>query len=430
MIVLMFVCASAHAQLTQDQAFELGKSVHPDAAANLTYEGVLNTGRAGSLQPYDANSPEHSQYWTGNQSITGPMLQSGANMNVQCLGNNDPANDQQRCEAVRYINQTAEMRAQMDAMIPPGDPLRLVGKTIADNPEAIAGAFGGAYSDCTEQTLTFDGDFAYETCQDSLENGPSSCAIGRNIVVDARHLYSCVRTLKQLYSGQCTVGRVIQVEKFKNYQCKIKPETKNTYTCNRTLVVSCAGGWNCNGAGLEVSSIQSDMTYGLLPTENGVFDFAYGTEGDNYWSGPEKTGTVYDRTLTFNIRNKAMLQEFLLTYIHFDDWTLLQVNGTTVYVGPYGGDRLEQHCTLPLANGRCLINQIFYTATASGNPELNTSWMKYPNIDILPYLRDGQNTIFSRTIVAGEGEVIMTFRTRMYCTCNDTWNDECAPFRN
>jgi hypothetical protein len=331
-IALMLVYSCANAQLTPEQAFELGKSVHPDAAANLSYGGVLNSDRASSLQPYDANSPEHSQYWTGNQSLTSPVLQGGANLNVQCLDNNDPANDQQRCEAVRYINQTAEMRAQMDAMIPPGDPLRLIGKTIADDPEAIAGAFGGAYSNCVEQTLTYDGDFAYETCQDSLENGPAYCAIGRNVVVDAHHLYSCARTLKQLYSGQCTVGRVIQVEKHKNYQCKVKPEVKKTYTCDRTLIIQCTqGGSWCAPNGVQFqSAFSSNASFSVsFDINSGTFSFT---------TNLKSSRNVNDAKFYFNVVGKDRLTQFHLAHITSDNFTGFSLNGHWILMQNLGKD--------------------------------------------------------------------------------------------
>ena len=65
-----------------------------------------------------------------------------------------------------------------------------------------------------------------------------------------------------------------------------------------------------------------------------------------------------------------------------------------------------------------------------GSPELSTSWNFGLNIDIKPYLKEGVNTVWMRTIVAGGGEGAVVFTTRQTCprNCRDVWSNECAAF--
>lgn len=104
--------------------------------------------------------------------------------------------------------------------------------------------------------------------------------------------------------------------------------------------------------------------------------------------------------------NKDLYTKFTLAYAAFDDWLLVQINGHTVYVGPYGGDRLEkvQRCSERGDRGTVCDNYIQYGPNSFGGYELDTNWAFNLNVDLRPYLQAGQNTIFMRTLVAGNGE--------------------------
>lgn len=191
-------------------------------------------------------------------------------------------------------------------------------------------------------------------------------------------------------------------------------------TCSRRLVVACDPATDgCDAGGIVPGSWSGDMRVGLTAAGNGDFILQFGTIADNYWGG---YGAVYDRTLTFEITDPNLITRFALTRAAFDDWLLVKVNGAVVYVGPYGGDRLEviQYWWL---------KRVRYCATCYGFAELGTSWNRSLNIDLTPYLVEGSNTLFMRTIVAGGGEGAIQITTRQKCPrdCHDTWdNSQCA----
>lgn len=196
------------------------------------------------------------------------------------------------------------------------------------------------------------------------------------------------------------------------------------HTCSRILVVACDPETDgCDAGGIVPGSWAGDMKVALTPADNGNFILQFGTIADNYWGG---YGVVYDRTLTFEITDADLITKFELTRAAFDDWLLVKVNGTVVYVGPYGGDRLE---VVTNDTGWFQLKQVQYCETCFGSPELSTSWNKSPNVDLTPYLVEGPNTIFMRTVVAGGGEGAIQITTRQKCPrdCHDTWDDsQCA----
>lgn len=161
-----------------------------------------------------------------------------------------------------------------------------------------------------------------------------------------------------------------------------------------------------NANNLRLESTQSDMAMSWVPGGNGNYSLYLGTIADNYWGG---YGAVYDRSMSFNISNKDLYTKFTLAGAWFDDWLMVNVNGTVAYVGPYGGDRLAmvnvpyQYCD-EWGCGYQYEQKVQYGPNSFGWPELGTNWGIGLNVDLRPYLRAGQNTIYMRTIVAGKGE--------------------------
>jgi hypothetical protein len=158
------------------------------------------------------------------------------------------------------------------------------------------------------------------------------------------------------------------------------------------VVTATSGNAHTN---LTLQGTQSDMAYSWNTVGLGKNRLTFGTIADNYWGNG-----VYDRSMSFNLSNKDIYSEFRIVRAYFDDWLKVEVNGRLVDVGPYGGDRLETYRT----TGRFPRTRVQYCATCTGPLELSTSWNIGLSIDLLPHLRNGQNIITMRTIVAGRGE--------------------------
>ena len=160
-----------------------------------------------------------------------------------------------------------------------------------------------------------------------------------------------------------------------------------------------------NANNLRLESTQSDMAMSWVPGGNGNYSLYLGTVADNYWGG---YAAVYDKSMTFNISNPAFFTKFTLAGAWFDDWLHVMINEKTVYVGPFGGDRLKV-VKVPSVwcgwdCGETYETMIQYGESSFGWPELSRNWGVGLSVDLRPYLRSGQNIIAMRTIVAGNGE--------------------------
>ncbi len=206
----------------------------------------------------------------------------------------------------------------------------------------------------------------------------------------------------------CPIAQIVEIDPKYTYLCNKKRE-EVTKTCHEEAVsISCKKDAECDNGGIIAASVKSDMKW-----EYNYPNLTIGTIADNYWSGWCST---FDRVTEFEIRNKDKITEFLLTDVGFDDYLWITLNGSTIYVGPDGGSKIE------VVNGR----------VDNGNGrhgcERQTNWhFGGLNVDLRPYLREGINTLFMRVVVAGSGEGWMKIRARQHC-CRDwdiKWEQKC-----
>lgn len=202
-----------------------------------------------------------------------------------------------------------------------------------------------------------------------------------------------------------------------------KPD--ETITCENILEVTCAadGGGDCDSGGIVKDSIESDM------------DFSYdypiltiGTIHDNAWGGKCQ---LYDRNTKFKIKNLEEIKEFKLSRVGFDDYLWIELNGHTVYVGPDGGNRIE--LTTQKGGWWSSDRTVVSNGIGTHSCERNTNWdsgsdnLASIDLDLKPYLNNGENEIWMRVIVYGAGEGWMQITAKQYC-CNkfiDTWTKKC-----
>jgi conjugal transfer mating pair stabilization protein TraN len=192
-----------------------------------------------------------------------------------------------------------------------------------------------------------------------------------------------------------------------------------TLSCQKTLNVSCTRPIECNAGAINLDTLQGDIQW--------TYTYPYltlGTPRDNYWTG---SCAVFDRRASFTIADITKVQDFTLIQAGFDDWMRIIVNGTLVYIGPYGGDRLDVVPFDPFGTGAS-FNRVQFGPSRYGSCELSTNWNETLNIDVKPYLHTGLNTIDMRVIVGGAGEGWMKFKATQYCDCqwSDTWDSTCS----
>lgn len=397
-LVALLLSASTQAQTGgSPSAFEAGKSLAEGKTESM-FSGISSGSAQGKIPKYGSNTPEMNYFADGKGDTSGPGVAK-----INACASYTPGPDKianQECEAVNFLARNPQVRPQFN--ISKNDPMIQRAKQLDKNAEQAFAQFfpggTGGSSQCVTKTETIPGQYSTETCVSSQEIG----------------------------TQQCTMGRVINIDTDANFQCDQTLSAYETLKCRRGNNVVCTGGGDgCDQGGIIPNSWAGDMATSFTPDGAGNYILQFGTIADNYWCG---WGVVHDRNLTFNIRDVGLITRFALTRAAFDDWLMVKVNGNLVYVGPYGGDRLEfvQHWIN--IQEWMLFEYVQYCANCFGSPELGTSWNISLNIDIRPYLRNGSNTIFVRTIVAGCGEGAIQLTTRQACprVCSVSTRNDCA----
>lgn len=465
LICFLAVFAVANAQtrpgdISVNDAAALGGQLGSGMTPSIT-QGITSTQGQANVPGYGTN-PSQTQYFNGGHTTP---TEPGSNRVAGCTNQNDV-----ECQAVNLLKSSRITRPQFDLT---NDPLKARVKGLTTNPSAQTGDIFSTYETCRTTTRTLDPVFETQICNDFSFTEDKTCKIGVDVVVDPDYVYKCLETIQSQANATCSVGRVVNVDTKYNYQCDQSPNKVDTYNCSKRLVVTCDPLIDgCDNGGIVPGSTQGDMRVWFGASGGGEYTLEFGTFADNYWGG---WGAVYDRSLTFNINNKDGITKFALINAAFDDWIMVKVNGNLAYVGPYGGDRLEvvnnyittyeprscransdgygysgwvcydggdygyynqkyyDSCTPSGGGYSCVTGdpnngKVQYCATCFGYPELATNWNQSIFVDLRPFLVNGQNTIFMRTIVADVGEGAIRIAARMACPrqCYDNWDNQCA----
>ena len=206
-----------------------------------------------------------------------------------------------------------------------------------------------------------------------------------------------------LKSNSCFPKQIVEIDPEYKYSCnKIREE--KIKTCREEIVsITCKDSHECDLGGIERGSVDSDMKFEF---NNGVLTI--GTIADNYWGGH---CAIYDRTTTFKITNKDKIKDFFLFKVGFDDYMQIILNGHLIYIGPDGGNKLE----VTTVGSRFWKHQVVDNGSGHHACERGVSWTREPNVDLRPYLKEGENILKTRVIVAGAGEGWLQIRAKQNC---------------
>ncbi len=367
-VVLGLLALAALAQTRTTPADAFNAGKDFATTGKTTAGNQVNPDTARSKLPHYGSTPAETTHYQGGRNLIGGI---GTQKQNDCkTAKAATAFDQQECDAVNYLSRHATNRPRF-TIDKATDPLLQGSKDVVRSTGPLPGT---STQQCRVEQVRTPGTFLTETCTESM--------------------------------------------------------TLQTVQCRRVLTMTCAPQTDgCDQGGIVPGSWSGDMAVSYTPDGAGNHILQFGTIADNYWSG---WGAVFDRTLRFDIKDLALITRFVLTQAAFDDWLLVKVNDVTIYVGPKGGDRLEvvKQCYVGDTSEFC-ETYVRNCATCLDSPELRTNWNLALNVDIRRHLREGSNTIFMRTIVAGAGEGAIRITTRQMCprSCTERWDaSECAPF--
>lgn len=377
-----------------------------DYSAAVKELGGLGSGASATMkQPdkfvprYNPNPPMAEAYYGGGISLP---TQYGEDKIAKCASQKAHTDLylRQECEGVNLIAGNKTKRP--DITLSSNEKLVKGTQKIAGNPADTLDKYKWKYpvnadgsigsipdSACPTETVTIPAVTKEKDCRKFSGAELFLCQATLKVKVDPNWNYSCLET------------------KFRNQQ----------HQCAKKLVVVCERAPDCTSAGVQAGSIQGDMHVEMKPAEDG-HRLLFGTIGDNYWGSGS-----YDREMTVDIKGKDRLGKFILARVTYDDWLVVKVNDHIVYSSAGGQTMIERKS---LGWWPAVYEE--GTTRRLGPVERDTSWDKWPNIDLRPYLVEGKNTIWTRTLVAGGGENALTFDVHQYCeaVCKERWENQCA----
>lgn len=265
-----------------------------------------------------------------------------------------------------------------------------LGKCV-DDPVCVGGAYNAGTDRC-ETPVTY-------TCPDTSYTYNAASGRCEKVPVCFQGTYSTTYDKCLLnFSKGCDTANGYTYNASRD-RCEKAPPVCPSGTSYNPLTNRCEGGSACANGNYNPST---GMCNGTTTATYDKIRVWTGTIGDNYWSG---WCSQYSSSANFYINDVNKIIDFKLKRAKFDDWIKITVNNHIIYVGPYGGDRLnvvgEDSFSL---FGDPLVKYVQYTSSQYGRCELGTSWDQYPDIDAKPYLINGTNTVKIDVIVSGLGE--------------------------
>lgn len=240
----------------------------------------------------------------------------------------------------------------------------------------------------------------------------------------------------------CEAALQVNVDPNWNYSCLETKYRNQQHQCSKKLVVVCERAPDCAEAGVKTGTEQGDMQVQREHLGGGIYQLNFGLARTHTWGAEVENDKIFDRSLTLDVKNLSDLQTFQLTKVDWDDWTIIKVNGTVVWstslyrgLGQYAGK---------LADGDMRWIEDPYSSWTGRydgwkvvEPETGNivgkvhQWnrdSRNVNIDLRPYLREGNNQIFVRTMVVEGGNLWLTFKFQNYCppVCQERWENQCA----
>ena len=367
-----------------------------------------------------ATQPQQTYFSGGNGDLVSP----GVGRSSGCATEGDP-----ECLAVNLLNWGPNNR-----VLPPlstSDTLIKGSRDVYNNPNATLGSFadsknntagqiGGNTQVCETVSVNVPADYLDQICNESVQIDEATCNSVRVVDLDPWTTYRCLNVKFDIEAKTCRIDQIVEVRADHDYRCERITQNKTSLSCKKYLSVACEQPQpdGCQTGGIIPGSTQGDMLTSFNHIGGGTYQLQFGTIADNYWSG---YGAIFDRTLEFQISNVQEVTEFRLVRAAYDDWLLVNINGSVVYVGPHPGTSLNT-----IMQGR--IKYVTTGGEGFYNVELGTSWDLPLNIDLRSYLVSGVNRIFTRTIVGGNGESAIQINARMACpfVCRDEWINGCA----
>jgi len=416
LMVIPFLMASSLAvALDPNTAFQQGKDLANSYKDIGKQQTVINAAPS-TIPGYGASRQEEKLF--GTSGLTGPA----SNRMASCASNpmqDGAINNRMECEGVNFLAKRPSLQSKAAFPNIENDPAAMAGAYVSGNLESIAKNLGinqgGVANQCKTVTVTDPAQYVERHCIEGYEVEAQSCIYGREIVIDSDA----------------------------NYQCDKTVATKEVFDCSKKWICE-SGGDGCDSGGINPGSISATLRYDWRAAGGGDFYMEIGNVKDNIYGGGFHEATAY-----FDVIDPARITKFILEWAAYDDYIWVTLNDQTVFVGPYGGDRIESCCFDPAIREECTYDSWSDSYTCkevvTGCRRQGVTWngkdckqfeLMGPhevkkggitvNKDARSLLKKGQNKIWMKIAVGGRGDMVTRWRTRQLCPPKCYWIDQCA----
>lgn len=200
-------------------------------------------------------------------------------------------------------------------------------------------------------------------------------------------------------------------------ELRICEQPKTKFSCTRTLSLSCPKIGEANYGGIAKGKFSEGMIYNI--SKGG--SLTIGRDGDNYYLDHTGQCSTFYEIVSFHITKLDLLSVFKVKRLKFDDYIEMKLNGHIIYVGPDGGEyvRVEQH------DGKNMV----FNGNYHSECERAIDQDQTVQIDLKPYLKEGENVLEIKLIVGGAGEMWLEIDAKQkYCKDNawkESWVESC-----
>jgi len=213
----------------------------------------------------------------------------------------------------------------------------------------------------------------------------------------------------------CPINQVVEIDQKYIYECSKKRDVKEKI-CEEKVIMDSVGCDDKSDCGYDAGGMVQGSIDGNIFWRANYPNLYLGTIDKVRDSG---RCHIIDKNINFIVKNKDSIKEFRVTNIQYSDWIRISVNGVQAYNsmggdGPYWRERSWHGGYGEFTN----LHSGSVVRTCNTKRFYNTS----PNVDLVPYLRDGNNTIRIELAFGNSGRLYVELRATQYC-CNH-WKKE------
>lgn len=204
--------------------------------------------------------------------------------------------------------------------------------------------------------------------------------------------------------SNCPVVQVVEIDPKYTYECNKKRE-ESLKTCHDEITsITCRKSSECDAVGIEnVKGRNVDWN-----VASGKLVLTFESQRTPEVKRKNKSNCrFYDYQITFDLEDKERMKEFKVDQTDEDDHLQIKINGQIVFTAPSPAFS-SYFITRPDGRWSC---------------EMGRTSHQNPNLDLLPYLVKGINTIDVIHAVsrAGGGSVKMQVRAEKKCCKDEDW---------